>query len=51
MNKHKAKLEGSSVVSVVFAARSRYLRRPRLRVTRTNANIYAQIIDDSKALA
>ena len=49
MNKHKAKLEG-------LKRRQRRVRgkvsgtseRPRLRVTRTNANIYAQIIDDSK---
>ena len=48
MNKHKAKLEG-------LKRRQRRVRgkvsgtseRPRLRVTRTNANIYAQIIDDS----
>ena len=47
MNKHKAKLEG-------LKRRQRRVRgkvsgtseRPRLRVTRTNANIYAQIIDD-----
>lgn len=49
MNKHKAKLEG-------LKRRQRRVRgkvsgtseRLRLRVTRTNANIYAQIIDDSK---
>ena len=49
MNKHKAKLEG-------LKRRQRRVRgkvsgtseRPRLRVTRTNANIYAQIIADSK---
>ena len=49
MNKHKAKLEG-------LKRRQRRVRgkvsgtaeRPSLRVTRTNANIYAQIIDDSK---
>ena len=49
MNKHKAKLEG-------LKRRQRRVRgkvsgtseRPGLRVTRTNANIYAQIIDDSK---
>ena len=49
MNKHKAKLEG-------LKRRQRRVRgkvsgtaeRPRLRVPRTNANIYAQIIDDSK---
>ena len=49
MNKHKAKLEG-------LKRRQRRVRgkvsgtseRPRLRVTRTNANIYAQIIDDIK---
>ena len=49
MNKHKAKLAG-------LKRRQRRVRgkisgtaeRPRLRVTRTNANIYAQIIDDSK---
>lgn len=49
MNKHKAKLEG-------LKRRQRRVRgkvsgtseRPCLRVTRTNANIYAQIIDDSK---
>ena len=49
MNKHKAKLEG-------LKRRQRRVRgkisgtaeRSRLRVTRTNANIYAQIIDDSK---
>ena len=48
MNKHKAKLEG-------LKRRQRRVRgkvsgtaeRPRLRVTRTNANIYAQIIDDT----
>ena len=47
MNKHKAKLAG-------LKRRQRRVRgkvsgtaeRPRLRVTRTNANIYAQIIDD-----
>ena len=50
MNKHKAKLEG-------LKRRQRRVRgkvsgtseRPRLRVTRTNANIYAQIIDDIEA--
>ncbi len=49
MNKHKAKLEG-------LKRRQRRVRgkvsgtseSPRLRETRTNANIYAQIIDDSK---
>ena len=49
MNKHKAKLEG-------LKRRQRRVRgkvsgtaeRPRLRVTRTNANIYAQVIDDSQ---
>ena len=45
MNKHKAKLEG-------LKRRQRRVRGKvsgtRLRVTRTNANIYAQIIDDSK---
>ena len=50
MNKHKAKLEG-------LKRRQRRVRgkvsgtaeRPRLRVTRTNANIYAQVIDDVDA--
>ena len=45
MNKHKAKLEG-------LKRRQRRVRgkvsgtseRPRLRVTRTNANIYAQLV-------
>ncbi len=49
MNKQKAKLAG-------LKRRQRRVRgkvsgtaeRPRLRVTRTNANIYAQVIDDSK---
>ena len=49
MNKHKAKLAG-------LKRRQRRVRgkvsgtaeRPRLRVTRTNANIYAQIIDDTE---
>lgn len=49
MNKHKAKQEG-------LKRRQRRVRgkvsgtaeRPRLRVTRTNAHIYAQVIDDSK---
>ena len=49
MNKQKAKLEG-------LKRRQRRVRgkvsgtaeRPRLRVTRTNANIYAQVIDDSQ---
>lgn len=49
MDKHKAKLAG-------LKRRQRRVRgkifgtpeRPRLRVTRTNANIYAQIVDDSK---
>ena len=49
MNKHKAKL-------ACLKRRQRRVRgkvsgtaeRPRLRVTRTNANIYAQIIDDTE---
>jgi large subunit ribosomal protein L18 len=49
MNKHKAKLAG-------LKRRQRRVRgkisgtseRPRLRVTRTNANIYAQVIIDSE---
>ena len=49
MDKHKAKLAG-------LKRRQRRVRgkifgtpeRPRLRVTRTNANIYAQIVDDTK---
>lgn len=48
MNKHKAKLEG-------LKRRQRRVRgkifgtpeRPRLRVVRTNANIYAMIVDDT----
>ncbi|AEB07415.1 LSU ribosomal protein L18P [Coriobacterium glomerans PW2] len=49
MDKNKAKLQG-------LKRRQRRVRgrisgtpdRPRLRVTRTNANIYAQVIDDTK---
>ena len=49
MNKHKAKLEG-------LKRRQRRVRgkifgtpdRPRLRVVRTNANIYAMVVDDTK---
>ena len=48
MNKHKAKLEG-------LKRRQRRVRgkvsgtseRPRLRVTRTNANIYHQMVDSN----
>ena len=51
MNKHKAKLEG-------LKRRQRRVRgkvsgtseRPRLRVTRTNANIYAQILVSASTL-
>ena len=49
MNKHKAKQEG-------LKRRQRRVRgkifgtpdRPRLRVVRTNANIYAMVVDDTK---
>ncbi len=49
MDKHKAKREG-------LKRRQRRVRgkitgtaeRPRLRVTRTNANMYAQIVDDTE---
>lgn len=52
MNKQKAKLAG-------LKRRQRRVRgkisgtaqRPRLRVTRTNAHIYAQIIDDSEGMS
>ena len=49
MNKHKAKLEGlKRRQHRVRGKVSGTSERPRLRVPRTNANIYAQIIDDSK---
>ena len=49
MNKNKAKLAGlkrrqSRVRGKIFGTPE----RPRLRVTRTNAHIYAAIIDDTK---
>ena len=52
MNKQKAKREG-------LKRRQRRIRgkisgtaeRPRLRVTRTNANIHVQIIDDSEGMS
>ncbi len=48
MNKHKAKLELQASPASCSRQGLGTAERPRLRVTRTNANIYAEIIDDSK---